>query len=70
MVGTLSFTGLVDAIYGLPFDERIEIKNLLAHNIAASRRSELLESCKEAKAEYRSGGLAFSSSVNELKKML
>lgn len=70
MTAAISFTNLIDAIYKLSFDERIEVKNLLEHNLVAARRDEFLDSYRKAKVELNSGKLTFSSDVNLLKKML
>lgn len=70
MIKTTSFSNIVDIIYGLPFEERIEIKNLLEHNIANARRHEILQNYKEAKRDYVLGKLQFSSDTKSLKKML
>ena len=65
-----SFSNIVDAIYNLPLDDRLELKNLLEHNIADARRKEILQNFKAAKIEEKAGKLKFSSSIKELKKML
>ena len=66
----LQFNSLVESIYGLPLEDRLEIKNLLEHNIADTRRNEIAGNYKKTQEEYKSGKLKFSSKMNELKKML
>ena len=70
MAEVISFTNLVNSIYALSFDERVEIQNLLSHNIANSRRDAILENYKQSKIELASGKLMFSSNINQLKRML
>lgn len=65
-----NFSTLVETIYKLPLDVRQEIKALLEHNIVDSRREEIALNFKKAHAEHKSGKLKFSSSVEELKRML
>jgi len=66
----IQFNDLVDQIYGMPLEDRLELKNLLEHNIAESRRSEIVNNAKKAKEEHKSGKLNFSSNIAELKTML
>lgn len=66
----LRFNDIVDKIYSLPLDEKVELKNLLEHNIAESRRNEIASNYLLSRAEEESGKLKFSSEINELKKML
>jgi hypothetical protein len=66
----LSFNNIVEVIYNLSLDDRLELKNLLEHNIADARRNEIFENFKKAQAENKSGQLKFSSNINELKVML
>jgi hypothetical protein len=65
-----SFSNIVDAIYNLPLNDRLELKNLLEHNIAATRRNEIQQNYKATKIEEKNGNLKFSSSIKELKNML
>lgn len=65
-----NFKVIVERIYNLPLDEKEELKDLLEHNIADSRREEIALNYKEAQAEYESGKLKFSSSIKHLKKIL
>lgn len=67
---TLPFSSIVETIYSLPLEDRMELKNLLEHNIADARRNEIAENFKLAKEEHKAGKLTFSSDINELKKML
>ncbi|MEI6184886.1 MAG: hypothetical protein WCP65_05105 [Bacteroidota bacterium] len=64
------FYSVVETIYSLPLEERIELKTLLEHNIADTRREEIAANFKAAQAEYKKGNLKFSSSIKDLKKML
>lgn len=64
------FNTIVETIYSLPLEEKEELKNLLEHNIADSRRDEIVLNYKSAQAEHKAGKLEFASSIHELKKML
>ena len=66
----LQFNNIVETIYGLPLEERLELKNLLEHNIADSRRSEIADNYKKTKEEQKSGKLKFSANIKELKDLL
>jgi len=71
-MGTLEFrfNDMVDKIYSLPLDEKMELKNLLEHNISEERRNEIVVNFKKAREEHLSGNLKFSAELDELKKML
>lgn len=64
------FNTIVETIYNLPLEEKQELKNLLEHYIAETRRDEIALNYKNAQAEQKEGKLKFSSSVKELKRML
>jgi hypothetical protein len=66
----LQFNSIIETIYNLPLEDRLEIINLLEHNIADTRRNEIANNYKEAQQEHKSGKLKFSSKIKELKKML
>lgn len=66
----LQFNNIIETIYSLPLEDRLEIKNLLEHNIADTRRDEIADNFKKALEEHKSGKLKLSSSVLELKKMV
>jgi len=64
------FNNVVETVYNLPLEEREELKTLLDHNIADSRRTEIAVNYKKAQVEQKSGKLKFSSNIKALKKML
>lgn len=66
----LNFNDIVEKVYDLPLEERIELKDLLNRNIADTRRSEIAGNFKKSKAEHQTGKLHFSSKIDELKKMI
>ena len=66
----MQFNSIIETIYSLPLEDRMEIKNLLEHNIADSRRIEIASNYKKTQEEYKSGKLKFSSKIDELKEML
>ena len=64
------FNDMVDKIYSLPLEDKMELKNLLEHSISEERRNEILANFKKSKEEHQSGKLKFSSELDELKNML
>ena len=66
----IQFNSIVDTIYNLPLEEKVELKNLLEHNIADSRRDEIVSNYRKAQEEQKAQELKFSSNINELKQML
>jgi hypothetical protein len=64
------FDDIVDKIYSLPMEEKVELKNLLENNIAESRRNEIASNYAKTRVEEKSGKLESSSDINELKNML
>lgn len=67
---TLTFDNILETLYGLSLEDRLEIKTLLEHNIADARRNEIANNFKKSQEEYKTGKLIFSSESSELKKML
>jgi hypothetical protein len=66
----LKFNNIIETLYGLSLEDRLEIKTLLEHNIADARRTEIANNFKKSQEETKSGKLIFSSNISELKKML
>jgi hypothetical protein len=66
----LQFSNIIETIYSLSLEERLEIKNLLEHNIADARRNEIALNYKKAQADYKAGNLKFSAKIHELKELL
>jgi hypothetical protein len=66
----ISFGQLVDCVYELSLNDRLELKDLLEHNIVEERRAEILANVRVAKMEEKQGLLNFSDKISELKKML
>jgi hypothetical protein len=66
----LKFSHIVETLYNLPLDERVEINKLLEHNIADTRRDEIANNFKRSQEELKSGKLKFSSEIDQLKNML
>jgi hypothetical protein len=64
------FNDIVDKIYSLPIEEKVELKNLLENNIAESRRNEIASNYSKTREDEKSGKLESSSDINELKNML
>ena len=66
----IGFNRVVETIYSLPIEDKIELKTLLEHNIAETRRNEIVDSFKKTQSEQKDGSLQFSSNIEDLKKML
>ena len=66
----IGFDRVVETIYSLPIEEKIELKTLLEHNIAETRRNEIVGNFKKSQTEQKEGTLQFSSNIEDLKKML
>lgn len=64
------FNSVVESVYNLPLEYKEELKSLLDHNISDTRRQEIVDNYKAAQKAKKSGKLKFSSSIQELKKML
>lgn len=65
-----TFGEIVDTIYNLPLEDKLELRNLLENNIAEAKRTEFLKNGKEAKALEKVGKLEFSDNIDALKKIL
>jgi len=66
----VQFKDIVDSIYELPLEVRLELRNLLDLNIAEARRDEIARNYKKSQNEFEAGILEFSSNLNDLKKKL
>jgi len=66
----IQFNSIVDTIYNLPLEEKVELKNLLEHNISDSRRDEIVSNYKKSQEIQKANMLEFSSDIQELKQML
>ena len=67
---TVEFSSIVETIYNMPLDDRLELISLLEHNIADSRRDEIASNFKKSQEELKSKKIKFSSNIQELKKTL
>ena len=63
------FNNLVETIYNLPLEDKLELKNLLEHNIADSRRNEIASNYKQALEEEKAQKLKFLSKIEDLKSL-
>jgi hypothetical protein len=70
ILSNMPFSSLVEALYDLSFDDKVELKYLLEHNIAEERRNQILKNSKKARKEYSSGKLAFSADIEALKSLI
>lgn len=63
------FNNIVETIYNLPLEDKLELKNLLEHNIDDSRRNEIAANYKQAQDEETVQKLEFSSNIEDLKSI-
>ena len=66
----LQFNAIIEAIYSLPIEDRLEIKNLLEHNIADFRHDEIVKHFQQSLEDLNKGKLKFLWKVEELKKTI
>lgn len=64
------FNEVVDMVYSLPQNEKIELCELLEKNIIESRREEIYNDFLEAKEDHKKGVLKSGNSIEEIKKLL
>lgn len=69
-VQNMTYSELIEKIISLPIDFKLEIRNIIDHNIEETRRSEIEKNYKNSKEEFINGNLKFSSNISELKDML
>ncbi len=65
-----TFGKIVDTMYNLQLNDKLELKKLLEQNIGEERRLEIFGNFQTAKDELSKGELIFSSDISKLKKML
>lgn len=65
-----TFGDIVETIYNLPLEDKLELKILLENNIAEMKRIEFLKNGKDAKSLEKSGKLEFSDNMDALRKTL
>ena len=64
------FSSVVEKVYSLPLEEKMELQTLLEHNIADVKRNEIAANFKQSQQEEKEGKLKFSDKISNLKKML
>ena len=69
LVKTLNDNDIVEKIYDMALEDKVELKTLLEHNISEERRNEILKNAKNSQNEFKSGKIKFSSKINELRKL-
>lgn len=62
----LRFSTLLEKVYNLSIEDKETLISLLEHNIAESKRQDILANYKASKKE----NMQFSSNIDELKKMI
>jgi len=64
------FDKIAEAAYILPVEDRVDLKNLLEHIIADTRRDEIYQNYKNSLAANQKGKLKFPDDIKKLKKMI
>jgi len=67
---THNFNEVIEKVFDLPMEDKLELIDILERHIAEGRREEISGNFKKAQAEHKSGKLNFSSDIVTLKKML
>lgn len=67
---SIIFKDIVEKIYDMALEDKVELKNLLEHNISEARRHEIADNAKSSQNEFKSGKMKFSSKMTELKKLI
>lgn len=67
---TMNFGDIVEKVYDMPLEDKLELKNLLDHNISELRRDEVFNNAKNTQIEFKSGKMKFSSNIKELRKLI
>jgi hypothetical protein len=65
-----NFNEVIEKVFELPMEEKLELIDILEHHIAEGKREEIAENYIKSIEEDKSGGLNFSSDIETLKKML
>ncbi len=65
-----TFSQVVDSVYSLPLEDKIELVSLLDRNIAEERRNEIHRNYLIARKEEKHKKLVFSSDIEKLKSLL
>lgn len=65
-----NFNEVIEKVFSLPLEEKMELIDILEHHIDEGRRNEIAQNGITSKEEYKTGKLLFSSDIDELKQML
>ena len=65
-----TYGAIVEVVYGLSLEERLDLKNLLDHNITETRRAGILKNGQDAKMAEKNNELVFSDDIGKLRTML
>jgi hypothetical protein len=65
-----TFSQIVDSVYSLPLEDKIELVSLLDRNIAEERRNDIHRNYLIARKEEKYKKLVFSSDIEKLKSLL
>ncbi len=69
-MSSITFNRILESIYKLPLEDRVEIRDMLENNILESRREEIQDSFKLSKVEEKFERLEFASNIEDLKAKL
>jgi hypothetical protein len=65
-----TFSQIIDRVYRLPLEDKIELASLLERNISEQRRSDIHRNYLIARKEEKHKQLIFSSDIENLKSLL
>ena len=66
----MSYTDIVESMQTLPYNDKLELKNLLEKYIIEEHRDEIYNNHLKALEMAKKGELKFSSDIDTLMKML
>lgn len=66
----ITFSQIVDSVYSLPLEDKVELISLIDRNIAEERRNEIHKNYLTARKEEKQKHLLFSSDIEKLKSLL
>jgi hypothetical protein len=65
-----NFNEVVERIFELPLEDKMELIDLLEHHIAEAKRDQISDNYKNALSDLNAGKMNFSSDIDVLKGML
>jgi hypothetical protein len=66
----MTYTAIIDEVQKLTFDDKLMLREILEKYLIEEKRNQIFENGKEAIELAKKGELAFTSDINEMKKIL